>query len=132
MLRTDLIAPIPELLSWHATARGEKCAYRDAQTSVTYAALSSGPASWPAHLADSWHRADDTVAIYLPNSVQWVESCLAIARAGAVSVPISYDSTEAEIAYRLTDANCKAIITTAERGESGRTTSSARAECLTR
>ena len=31
----------------------------------------------------------------------WVESCLAIARAGAISVPISYDSTEAEIAYRL-------------------------------
>jgi acyl-CoA synthetase (AMP-forming)/AMP-acid ligase II len=53
----------------------------------------------------------------LPNSVPWVESCFAIARAGAVSVPISYDSTEAEIGYRLTDANCKAVITTAERGD---------------
>ena len=39
MLHTDLIAPIPELLRRHAAARGDKIAYRDAQTSVTYAAL---------------------------------------------------------------------------------------------
>ncbi len=39
MLRTDLIAPIPELLRRQAAARGDKCAYRDAHTSVTYAAL---------------------------------------------------------------------------------------------
>ena len=62
-------------------------------------------------------RADDTVAILLPNSVQWVETCFAIARAGAIGVPISYDATEPEIAYRLADANCRAIVTTAERGD---------------
>ena len=39
MLHTDLIAPIPELLRRHAAARGDKIAYRDAQTSVTYASL---------------------------------------------------------------------------------------------
>ena len=60
---------------------------------------------------------NDTVAILLPNSVAWVESWFAIARAGAISVPISYDSTETEIAYRLADADCKAVITTAERGD---------------
>src|SRR5271156_5679400 len=53
----------------------------------------------------------------MPNSVAWVESCFATTRAGAVSVPISYDATEAEISYRLTDADCKAVITTAERGD---------------
>ena len=53
----------------------------------------------------------------LPNSVAWVESWFAITRAGAIGVPISYDATEAEIAYRLTDADCKAVITTAERGD---------------
>ena len=53
----------------------------------------------------------------LPNSVAWVESCFAITRAGAIGVPISYDATETEIAYRLADANCKAIFTTAERGD---------------
>jgi long-chain acyl-CoA synthetase len=117
MLHTDLIAPIPELLRRHAAARGDKIAYRDAQTSVTYAGLLERTGKLAGHLADHGIASGDTVAIMLPNSVQWVESCFAIARAGAVSVPISYDSTESEIAYRLTDANCKALITSAERGE---------------
>jgi long-chain acyl-CoA synthetase len=117
MLHTDLIASIPELLRRHAAARGDKIAYRDAQTAVTYAALLERTGKLAGHLADHGIAPGDTVAIMLPNSVQWVESCFAIARAGAVSVPISYDSTETEIAYRLTDANCKAVITTAERGE---------------
>ena len=117
MLHTDLIAPIPQLLRRHAAARGDKIAYRDAQTAVTYAALLEHTGKLAGHLADHGIAPGDTVAIMLPNSVPWVESCLAIARAGAVSVPISYDSTETEIAYRLADANCKAAITTAERGD---------------
>jgi acyl-CoA synthetase (AMP-forming)/AMP-acid ligase II len=117
VLHTDLIAPIPELLNRHAAARGPKCAYRDARTSVTYAALAERTGRLAGHLADSGIAVGDTVAIALPNSVEWVESCLAIARAGAISVPISYDSTETEIAYRLADANCKAVITTAERAD---------------
>jgi long-chain acyl-CoA synthetase len=117
MLRTDLIAPIPELLKRHANARGEKCAYRDAHTSVTYASLFERTGKLAGHLADHGIAPGDTVAIFLPNAVAWVECCLAIARAGAVGVPISYDSTKTEIAYRLNDANCKAVITTAERGD---------------
>ncbi len=117
MLHTDLIAPIPDLLRRHAAARGDKIAYRDAQTAVTYAALLERTGKLAGHLADHGIAPGDTVAIMLPNSVPWVESCFAIARAGAVSVPISYDSTETEIAYRLADANCKAVITTAERGD---------------
>jgi long-chain acyl-CoA synthetase len=117
VLRTDLIAPIPELLRRHAVARGAKCAYRDAQTSVTYAALDERTGKLAGHLADNGVAANDTVAVFLPNSVSWVESAFAIARAGAISVPISYDSTETEIRYRLADANCKAAFTTAERGD---------------
>jgi long-chain acyl-CoA synthetase len=117
VLRTDLIASIPEILRRHAAARGGKCAYRDAQTSVTYAELLERTGKLAGHLADNGIAANDTVAITLPNSVQWVESCLAIARAGAISVPISYDSTETEIGYRLADANCKAVFTTAEHGD---------------
>src|SRR5271168_4525504 len=117
MLHTDLIAPISDLLRRHAAARGGKCAYRDAQTSVTYAELEARTGRLAGHLADAGIAANDTVAIALPNSVAWVESCLAITRAGAISVPISYDATEPEIAYRLADAGCKAIFTGAERGD---------------
>src|ERR1700733_6003194 len=117
MLHTDLIAPIPELLRRHAAARGGKCAYRDAQTSVTYCGLLERTGNLAGHLADAGIAPNETIALMLPNSVPWVESCFAIARAGAIGVPISYDATETEIAYRLTDAACKAVITTAERGD---------------
>jgi acyl-CoA synthetase (AMP-forming)/AMP-acid ligase II len=56
-------------------------------------------------------REGDKVAIYLPNGVDWVETCLAGLRAGAVLVPISYDAAEGEIGYRLTDAGCVAVVT---------------------
>jgi long-chain acyl-CoA synthetase len=117
VLRTDLIAPIPELLKRQAGAHSAKCAYRDAQTSVTYAELDARTENLAGHLADNGIAPNDTVAICLPSSVPWIESCFAIARAGAISVPISYDSTESEIAYRLADANCKAVFTTAERAD---------------
>ena len=117
MLRTDLIAPVAELLRRHAAARGGKCAYRDAQTSVTYTGLLERTGKLAGHLADDGVAVGDTVAILLPNSVPWVESAFAIARAGAISVPISYDATETEIGYRLSDANCKAAITTADRAD---------------
>jgi acyl-CoA synthetase (AMP-forming)/AMP-acid ligase II len=117
MLHTDLIAPCAELLRRHAAARASKCAFRDARRSVTYSELAERTGRLAGHLADLGIAPGDTTAIMLPNSVEWVESCFAIARAGAISVPISYDATEPEIAYRLADADCKAVITTAERGD---------------
>jgi long-chain acyl-CoA synthetase len=117
MLHTHLIAPIPELLKRHARERGTKVAYRDAHSSVTYAQLEARTGRLAAHLADHGISAGDSVAILLPNSTQWIEACFAIARAGAIGVPISYDATEPEVAYRLEDANCRAIVTAAERGD---------------
>src|SRR4051794_11534113 len=117
MLHTHLIAPIPELLKRHACERGAKVAYRDAQSSLTYAQLEERTGILAAHFADHGIQAGETVAILLPNSTQWIETCFAIARAGAVSVPISYEASEPEIAYRLQDANCCAIVTAAERGD---------------
>lgn len=115
MLRTDLIGSVPELLKRHAKARGPKLAYRDIRGSVTYGELETRTGRIAGHLADLGINAGDTVAMLLPNSVAWVEASFAITRAGALGVPISYDATEAEIAYRLTDANCKAIVATGER-----------------
>ena len=117
MLHTNLIAPVPELLRRQAAARGSKCAFRDAQTAVTYAELYDRTGKLAGHLGDNGIATGDTVAVMLPNSVAWVESCFAITRAGGIGVPISYDATEAEISYRLTDADCKAVITTGERGD---------------
>ena len=117
MLQTELIAPVPELLRRHANERGAKIAYRDARSQVTFAELFDRTANIAGHLADNGVEPGDTVAIMLPNSVQWVEACFGITRAGALGVPISYNSSEPEIAYRLADATCKAVFTTAERAD---------------
>ena len=117
MLRTDMIAPIPELLKRQANERGGKVAYRDAAGSVTYAELAERTARLAAHLTENGIAQGDAIAVMLPNSVAWIESCFAVTRAGAVFVPIAYEATETEIAYRLTDAGCRAVITTGERGD---------------
>jgi long-chain acyl-CoA synthetase len=117
MLHAHLIAPIHELLARQARERGAKVAYRDAQRAVTYAELNARTARLAGHIADLGIGPGNTVAMLLPNSVEWVEACFAIARAGAISVPIPYEATEPEIAYRLTDASCRAVVTTGERGE---------------
>ena len=117
MLRTDLIASVPELLKRQAQRRGQQIAYSDAATAITYSDLAGTTAALAGHLQERGIAPGDTVAILLPNSVAWIQTCFASLRAGAVSVPISYDATEPEIAYRLTDADCRTIVTTDERAD---------------
>jgi long-chain acyl-CoA synthetase len=117
MLHTGLIAPVSELLERHRTERPDKVAYWDAVRSVTYADLAGRTASIAAGLSGTGVREGDRIAIYLPNSVDWIEACFAGLRCGAVLVPISYDAAEAEIAYRLADADCRTVITTPAREE---------------
>jgi acyl-CoA synthetase (AMP-forming)/AMP-acid ligase II len=115
MLRTELIAPLHELLKRQAVAHGDKPAFMDASGSVSYADLEERTANLAGQLADLGISPGDAIAMLMPNSVAWVETCFGIERAGAVAVPIAYDSTEHEIAYRLADANCRLIVTTDEK-----------------
>src|SRR5258706_16034244 len=117
MLHTGLIAPISELLARHRKERPDKVAYWDAARSVTYSQLATRPASIAAGLDSRGVREGDRIPSYLPNGVDWIEACFAGLRAGAVIVPISYDAAEAEIAYRLSDADCLTVITTPARQE---------------
>ena len=117
MLHTELIAPIPTLLQRHAEERGDAVAYRDMARSITYAQLAKRTANLAGHLMELGLRPGDTVAIYLPNSVEWIETCFAINRAGGICVPISYESAEGEITYRLQDAACRMVVTTGEKHE---------------
>ncbi len=75
-------------------SNGSQTAYRDHKSSVTYAALADRTARLAGHLADLGVEPGEKVAIFLPNSVEWVESCFAINRAEAVSVPISHDAAD--------------------------------------
>ena len=117
MIRTELIAPVSELICRHAKDSPARLAFRDNRMQVTYGELAITTANLAGHLQDAGIEIGDSVAIFLPNSVQWIESCFATLRAGGVSVPISYESTVHEVAYRLEDAQCKVLITTDARHE---------------
>lgn len=111
MIRIENIAPIGVLLERHARERGGKCAFEDSRGSnITYADLHELTGRLAVGLQALGVEPGDRVGILLPNSVEWVVSCLGISRADAVSVPISHDAAEGEIEYRLVDAACKAVI----------------------
>ena len=111
MIRTGVIASISTLLLGHADTRGEKVAFADPHGAVTYGDLMRTTGNLAGALASVGVSPGDAVAILLPNSVAWVQSCLAINRAGALAVPIGYDASPPEIVYRMVDAGCKALIT---------------------
>jgi acyl-CoA synthetase (AMP-forming)/AMP-acid ligase II len=117
MMDVDLIAPIPRLMNRHVKNRPEQIAYSDSVRSVTYRQLADNTAAIAVNLTKAGLRERDRLAICLPNGVDSIEACFAGLRAGAVIVPISYDAAEGEISYRLTDADCSFIVTTAERRE---------------
>jgi acyl-CoA synthetase (AMP-forming)/AMP-acid ligase II len=114
MIRTDLIAPLGTMLERQATQRPQALAFRDKTRSVSYGELAPRTAGIASYLAYLGVSEGERVAIYLPNSVDWVEICLAIIRADAVAVPISFGSTTDEISYRLADAECAAVVTRPE------------------
>ncbi|WP_169730386.1 type I polyketide synthase, partial [Amycolatopsis alba] len=113
MLRTDLIRPLPELLTAHASVSGDKVAFRDAHRAVTYAELERRTRWLAGHLSRRRVQPGDRVAIVLGNRVETVESYLAIVRAAAVGVPVNPRSTDAELAYLLDDSGARMVITDA-------------------
>ncbi|MGP3923755.1 SDR family NAD(P)-dependent oxidoreductase [Streptomyces sp. 8N616] len=113
MLRTELIRPLPELLRAHADRFGEKVAFADERRSVNYAELERRTWRLAGHFAELRLQPGDRAAIYLDNCVEVVESYLAIARAGAIGVPLNPQSSDAELAYLLDDSGARVVITDA-------------------
>ncbi|MBB4403109.1 MULTISPECIES: class I adenylate-forming enzyme family protein [Rhizobium/Agrobacterium group] len=111
MIHFELIAPVGEILRRNARLYAEKLAFEDKTRSVSYAELDRETEGLAARLIALGLQKGQAVAIYLPNSVNWVVACLAVVRAGGVAVPISIESTEAETSYRITDSDCVAVIT---------------------
>ncbi|MFI0819547.1 SDR family NAD(P)-dependent oxidoreductase [Streptomyces sp. NPDC021098] len=121
MLRTELIRPLHELLVTQARRFGDKPAYRDSRSTVSYRELELRTRRLAGHLAELRLQPGDRAAICLGNRVETVESYYAIARAGAVGVPINPRSTDAELAHLLDDSGARVVITDhAHAGQLGR------------
>ncbi|RUM96642.1 long-chain fatty acid--CoA ligase [Pseudaminobacter arsenicus] len=115
MIRTEIVAPVCELLRRQAERFPDKVAFSDDGSAVTYTELDRMTVNLATQLRALGLVPGGTVAIWLPNSVDWVISCLAIVRAGGVAVPISYEATSSEVSYRIEDAACRFIVSRVEK-----------------
>ncbi|TWF93874.1 type I polyketide synthase [Saccharopolyspora dendranthemae] len=110
MLRTELIRPLSVLLREHAERIPDKIAFSDHRRDLTYAEYERNTGRLAGHLAE-WLDPGDRALIYLGNSVETLESYLAIIRASGVAVPFNPHSADAELAYVVDDSGTRAIIT---------------------
>ncbi|MFB6840261.1 type I polyketide synthase [Streptomyces sp. NPDC056361] len=113
MLRTELLRPLHELLRRQSERFGNKTAYRDDRRAIGYADLETRTRRLAGHLADLGIRPGDRVALLLGNRVETVESYYAVARSGAIGVPLNPRSSDAELDHLLQDSGAKAVVTDA-------------------
>ena len=80
---------------------------------ITYGQLQAEVARYRAYLRHAGVRAGENVGLLTRNSPAFVYAYMAIVSLGAVVVPINYQLTAAEIAYIVTDARMKNLVTAA-------------------
>ena len=102
---------IPALLADAVAQHGDRVAVVDGDVQLTYAELQQEARRFGAALAASGIEHDDRVAIWAPNSVDWVVAVLGLWEAGAVLVPINTRFKAAEAGDILRRSGAKAIVT---------------------
>ena len=84
---------------------------------ITYADLDSWSLAVANQLANSGVSVGDPVGLYLRNGLEFIVTDLAIARLGAVKVPINYMLPRQTVHYILESTNAKALVFSAELGD---------------
>ncbi|MFC4333471.1 type I polyketide synthase [Streptomyces andamanensis] len=108
---TEVLRPLHETLREHARRLGEKTAFQDRRTRLTYRALERRTRRLAGRLAGLGLARGERVAILLGNRVEAVESLLAVTRASGVGVPLDPGSTGAEAARLLDDCAARVLVT---------------------
>lgn len=96
-----------------------RTAARLGNDSITYAELDDWSLAVANQLANSGVCVGDSVGLYLRNSLEFLATDLAIARLGAVKVPINYMLPRQTVRYILESTNAKAVVTSAELDDPG-------------
>ncbi|MCE3554455.1 long-chain-fatty-acid--CoA ligase [Pseudonocardia sp. RS11V-5] len=98
------------LLARTAVKVGDKTAVVQADTRRTFAQLDSDANRVGNALVGRGVRRDDRVAILSRNSYAFVVAYFALARIGAISVPVNFNLTASEVRYVLEDSTSTAVI----------------------
>ena len=100
---------LPELLHWSTTTFAELDAVKDGEVTLTYEALGQHIDRAARALVASGVGSGDTVSVWAPNCWQWVVAGLAVARSGAVLVPVNTRFKGSEAAYVMGRARVRLV-----------------------
>nr|WP_308215779.1 long-chain-fatty-acid--CoA ligase [Pseudonocardia sp. DR1-2] len=99
-----------DVVARHARTTPDGPALADPRTSRTWAQLDDRVSRLATVLADRGVDRGDRVAVLGLNSVELVESYLAVLRRGAICVPLNFRLTAGEVAFQLTDCTPTAVL----------------------
>ena len=110
MTQTPAATSLAHALRWRAAHTPERLAVTADGVSLDYAALHDRVRSFAARLATEGVRAGDRVALLLPNGLPMVVAVHALARLGAVLVPLNLRLTAAELAWPVADSGARWLL----------------------
>jgi acyl-CoA synthetase (AMP-forming)/AMP-acid ligase II len=104
-------AGIPALVAAAAERGGDRPAVVDRDTRLTYAQLDEEARTFAAGLAASGIEPGDRVALWAPNSAEWIVAVLGLWQAGAVLVPVNTRFKGVEATDILGRSRARALVT---------------------
>ncbi|TQM02983.1 long-chain-fatty-acid--CoA ligase [Pseudonocardia kunmingensis] len=99
-----------DMVARHARLRPGETAFVDPRARRTYGELDDRVTRLGHALVDRGVTAGDRVAVLGLNSIEVVESWLAVLRIGAIAVPVNFRLVADEIAYVLDDSGAVAVV----------------------
>lgn len=92
----------------------ERTAIRLGGTELSYADIDAWSAAVAAQFAEAGLRAGDAIALYLRNCAEFIVADVAVARLGAVKIPINFMLPLDTVEYILKHAGAKALVAGAD------------------
>lgn len=112
MFRTQLLRPVPMLLTQRALHSGAEIAFEDRLRAVDYRTLEARTARMAGHLVAAGLRPGDRVVVCLGNRVESVETTIAVTRAGCVGIPVSPNLGDTELRWLIRQNRPAAVFAT--------------------
>jgi len=104
-------ATIPAMARDTAERFGDRLAVVDGDTRLTWAGLHDEAQTFGAGLVASGVEPGDRVALWAPNSVEWIVALLGLLQAGAVLVPVNTRFKGVEAADILSRSRARVLVT---------------------
>jgi acyl-CoA synthetase (AMP-forming)/AMP-acid ligase II len=103
---------IPGLVRYAAERYGDREAVVEGRTRITYAELGERVERAAAACMAGGLEPGDAVAVWAPNTLDWIVSALGAVTAGAVLVPLNTRFKGAEAAYVLRQSRARLLFVT--------------------